>query len=296
MVSIVCLAFNHEKYIRQCLDGFVMQQTDFPFEIIIHDDASSDRTADIIREYEAKYPHLFTAIYQTENQYSKGIPLGRTYLYPRVRGKYIAECEGDDRWSDPLKLQKQADFLESHPDYSLCCTECEMFHEALGEKSFTPLPPDGDISREDMIADNRVYTLTAMFRSELLWKYFEEISPKMPAFLMGDYPLWLYFLSEGKIWKFPDITAVYRIREESVSHSRDALKRVKFVMSAYDIKCWANKVYSWGFKDIRKGERKVIRSICRDYSRHRPLRRIGLYIKCLGYWYRRYFFDKTFIK
>jgi glycosyltransferase involved in cell wall biosynthesis len=80
LVSIVTLAFNHGKYLRQCLDGFVMQVTDFPFEVIIHDDASTDDTAQIIREYEQRFPHIFKPVYQSENQYSKGVPIGATYL------------------------------------------------------------------------------------------------------------------------------------------------------------------------------------------------------------------------
>lgn len=117
LISIVCEVFNHEPYLRQCLKGFVMQETTFPFEILIHDDASTDGSAAIIREYEKKYPHLFRPIYQTENQYSKGVLIWGAIQFPRARGKYIATCEGDDYWIDPLKLQKQVDFLEAHPKF-----------------------------------------------------------------------------------------------------------------------------------------------------------------------------------
>lgn len=110
MVSICCLAYNHVPYIRKCLENFMMQKTNFPFEVLIHDDASTDKTADIIGEYEAKYPNIIKPIYQTENQYSKGVGVTRVYQFPRVKGKYIAMCEGDDYLTDPLKLQKQVDF------------------------------------------------------------------------------------------------------------------------------------------------------------------------------------------
>jgi len=133
LVSIICLAYNHEKYIRQCLDGFVMQKTGFRYEIIIHDDASKDGTTAIIREYAKKYPGLFVTIFQEENQYSKGIPIGKTYMYPLAKGKYIAECEGDDYWTDPYKLQKQVDFMESHPEYVLCCTDAVQLDDNTGE-------------------------------------------------------------------------------------------------------------------------------------------------------------------
>jgi len=104
VVSISCITYNHAPYIRQCLDGFVMQKTTFPFEILIHDDASTYGTPDIIREYEAKYPGLIKPIYQTENQHSKGVKISQTFNWPRARGKDIALCEGDDYWTDPYKL------------------------------------------------------------------------------------------------------------------------------------------------------------------------------------------------
>src|SRR5690554_319935 len=100
LVSICCLAFNHEKYIEICLEGFLFQKTTFPFEVLIHDDASTDRTAEIIKEYERKYPHIIKSIYQTQNQYSKGVGVNRVFNFPRAQGKYIAMCEGDDYWTD----------------------------------------------------------------------------------------------------------------------------------------------------------------------------------------------------
>ena len=103
VVSIQCLTYNHAPYIRQCLDGFVMQKTNFRFEAIIHDDASTDGTQEIIREYEKKYPDIIKPIYQKENQYSKGIPGYITNIISsKCKGKYFALCEGDDFWIDPL--------------------------------------------------------------------------------------------------------------------------------------------------------------------------------------------------
>ena len=101
-ISICCLTYNHEPYIEQCLEGFLMQKVDFPIEILIHDDASTDKTAEIIRKYESKYPEIIKPVYQSENQYSKGISVSRVYQFPRAQGKYIALCEGDDYWTDPF--------------------------------------------------------------------------------------------------------------------------------------------------------------------------------------------------
>lgn len=120
LVSICCVTYNHAPFIRQCLDGFLMQQG-VDYEILIHDDCSTDGTTEIIKEYASKYPHLIFPLYETENQFCK---LGREsmdfYNYRRAQGKYIAICEGDDYWTDPFKLQKQVDFMEAHPDYSVC--------------------------------------------------------------------------------------------------------------------------------------------------------------------------------
>ncbi len=121
LVSICSITYNHALFIRQCLDGFIMQKCDFDFEILIHDDASTDETSQIISEYQNKYPNLIKPIYQTENQWSKGERrIQSKYNFSRAQGKYIALCEGDDYWTDPLKLQKQVDFLESNLEYVVC--------------------------------------------------------------------------------------------------------------------------------------------------------------------------------
>lgn len=128
LISISCATYNHAPYIRQCLDGFLMQEGNFMIEILIHDDASTDGTADIIREYKENYPDIIFPIYQTENQYSKKSVRGinATFNFPRAKGKYIAMCEGDDYWTDPHKLQKQVDFLKANPDFNLCCHDWEV--------------------------------------------------------------------------------------------------------------------------------------------------------------------------
>ena len=134
-VSVVCTAFNHEAYIRQALEGFVSQKTDFAFEVLINDDASTDGTAAVIREYAAKYPALIRPFLQEKNLYSQGINIYDAVFYPVARGQYIAACEGDDCWTDPEKLQRQVDFLDAHPDYSACV------HNTLGEIIGSHEPP-----------------------------------------------------------------------------------------------------------------------------------------------------------
>lgn len=281
LVSIVTLAFNHGRYLRQCLDGFVMQITDFTFEVIIHDDASTDDTAQIIREYEEKYPHIFRPIYQTENQYSKGVAIGATYLYPAVRGKYICECEGDDWWTDPYKLQKQVDFMESHPDYSLCCTAYGSMRMKDGfvknEKGV-----ETDITLRQLMKKNLIGTLTVMYRKELHQEYMEQVLPVMPKFRMGDIPLWLFMASKGKIRKLADQTAMYRKLEYSASHSDDFNRQLEFLLDASRIRLWMNGYLAAGYalylKMIMYSD---VLSFCRKWSRSHGGRMTDLWKKAI---------------
>ena len=120
MVSIWCLCYNHEEYIARTLDSFLEQETDFPFEIIISDDASTDSSAEIIRSYAQRYPDIIRPMLLEENVYSTGANMFATLFFDKTRGKYVAVCEGDDYWTDKSKLQRQVDFLEANPEYSLC--------------------------------------------------------------------------------------------------------------------------------------------------------------------------------
>ena len=133
LVSISCLAFNHAPYIKKCMDGFIMQEVNFSFEVLIHDDASTDGTTDIIREYEKKYPNIIKPIYEEENQWQRGRRGSSIFNIPRAQGKYIAFCEGDDYWTYPLKLQKQVDYLETHPEYDMVCTRFQQLYQESGE-------------------------------------------------------------------------------------------------------------------------------------------------------------------
>lgn len=141
LVSIKCLVYNHEPFLRQCLDGFIMQKTNFAFEAIVHDDASTDNSVAIIREYAEKYPDIIKPIYETENQYSKRDGSLNKIMTEAIHpdSKYVAYCEGDDYWTDPYKLQVQVDFLEKNKQCTLVYHACENyfdnfdFHIRIGE-------------------------------------------------------------------------------------------------------------------------------------------------------------------
>ena len=170
VVSIICNTYNHEKHIRCALEGFVMQKTDFAFEVLIHDDASTDNTATIIKEYEHKYPNLIKPIYQKENQYSRGVSISRVFQYPRAKGKYIALCEGDDYWTDPYKLQKQVNALEAHPEIDICAHAANTVRDEKIVGIVAPVKESSVLSIEQVIQGGGGYVTTAslMYRQDML--------------------------------------------------------------------------------------------------------------------------------
>lgn len=170
LVSINCITYNHEAYIRECLNGLLMQRTTFPFEVLVHDDASTDNTQAIILEYKEKYPTIIKPYFQKENQYSKGKGfIGLKINFERAKGKYIAICEGDDYWTDPLKLQKQVDFLESNPNFGFCTHKYQLSTNI--ETDILPkISEDTRFSLRDYVSKGIWYTqpLTAVIRASAL--------------------------------------------------------------------------------------------------------------------------------
>ena len=219
-VSVSCLVYNHEKYLRQCLDSLLMQETNFKYEILIHDDASTDGSADIIREYESKFPDIIKPIYQTENQYSKQVQISWTYQYPRARGKYLAWCEGDDFWSDKKKLQKQYDIMEKNSDCSFCVHTVRYVKEN-GEITEKVKPygenqdcKKGSIQMLKTIFYQNVcpYQTSSFFARR---EYVTEEIEKIPEFIskcrVGDVPLIMLFSSKGSVYYIAEEMSCYRM-------------------------------------------------------------------------------------
>lgn len=227
LVSIRSITYNHEPYISQALDGFLMQKTDFPFEIVVHDDASTDKTADIIRAYEKKYPQIIKPIYEIENQYSKNDgSIGRK-MNPLLTGKYIAFCEGDDFWIDPQKLQKQVDFLENNPDYGMCYTDFNIFTQKNNATQYScfanqPQKYPTEYSLQGWIENaGYVAPMTWVVRREL-WFDAAKQSVKSPD---GTFVLFAFFLFHSKVFCLKnETTATYRVLEESAVHSKSLEK------------------------------------------------------------------------
>jgi len=242
LVTIKCMVYNHEPYLRQCLDGFVMQKANFKFEAVVHDDASTDDSANIIREYTEKYPDTIIPIYESENQYSKG-GFDRVFqiVNKRITGKYVAYCEGDDYWTDPYKLQNQVDYLESHPECGLVYTQAQQYEQVSGNISLA-WARQSDF-KDILLNQNSIVTLTSCYRKTILDDYYKEIKVNAD-WKMVDLPLWLYISYYSKIKFFSQVTGVYRILGESASHSSDINKNIDFILSSYSIKKYFAKNFN----------------------------------------------------
>ncbi len=236
LVSIKCLAYNHGPYIEDALKGFVSQKTDFPFEVIVHDDASTDQTAEVIRRYAAEYPDIIKPVFEAVNQYSRYYEVVEPMINELMTGKYIAFCEGDDYFTDPLKLQKQVDYLEAHPDVNMVYGRVERIDALTGRKIDTW---GGAAEKfDDLVIGNTVPTPTVMFRRDVYQRFRKEIDLGSHKWRMGDFPMWLYFAATGGVRFMPETFSVYRVMQQSASHPDSLEKWILFQEDYRDIKLY----------------------------------------------------------
>lgn len=246
MVSICCLTYNHGKYIRKALESFVNQITNFEYEILIHDDCSTDNTVEIIKEFEERYPGLIKPIYQEENQHSKGICITYTYQFPRAQGKYIAMCEGDDYWTDLNKLQLQFNAMEMNLNCSFCTHVVQYINE--GGELLNKFHPNMDrllsfnegIISSDYIFENIFYknnipfqTSSYFFRKEDIVDYLNSFQKEIARInTFGDICIVWYLLTVGNCYYFNKIMSNYR--ENSIcSWSNKFINDVSYKISHY---------------------------------------------------------------
>ena len=218
VISICCITFNHQNYIAEAINSFLMQETNFPFEILIHDDASTDDTPIIIKKYEKAFPNIIKPIYQAENQYQECSLMNSRFNFPRAKGKYIALCEGDDYWTDCTKLQKQADFLEGNPNYVITYTDSQPFDEnGLIIKDFGGATRD--LSSNELLKSIPIYTLTTCFRNVI-----KEIPCDLLSARYGDRIIWSLLGAYGSGKYLSDIKpSAYRMHNGGV-HSKVSIK------------------------------------------------------------------------
>ncbi len=275
LVSIRCTTFNQEKYIAECIEGFLIQETDFPFEVCVHDDASKDSTASIVREYEAKYPKIIKTIYETENQWSKQDGSFTRVVTSMLTSKYVAMCEGDDYWVDPQKLQIQVEFLENNPEYSMTFHDAIIKNEpGVPEKlDVYPSMEDRDYTATEMFAKWTVPTASMIYRREVL-----DFKLKDPdAVLNGDIYLVEKCAAMGKVRCFNKKMSVYRRQPSGVTW--DSSRKIKRLL--------AYPRHYEGLRDsFPKIDRRLInRSICSAYFNTLPYlpfaRKIGCIFKAV---------------
>lgn len=229
LLSIICLAYNHAAFIKETLDGFIRQETSFPFEVVVHDDASTDSTAATIREYAARYPNLIKPIYQQENQYRLGVPFS-TRLFAQARGRYIAYCEGDDYWTDPRKLQIQVDFLENHRDYVMTYHDAFMFNsQGVVRNPHLTGKYRKDASALQLKQARPISTLTVCFRNLL-----KELPPELHGVEVLDICWWSLLGAHGKGKFIEEIEpAAYRVHEGGIFSMRSSKQRIQMTTHAY---------------------------------------------------------------
>lgn len=227
LVSVLCITFNQENYITQALESLVSQRTSFPYEVIVHDDASTDDTPRIIEEYARKYPEIIKPILQKENQYSQGKLISQLCA-PYLSGKYFAICEGDDFWIDENKLQIQFDYMENNPDCSLCVHGVKKYnnHKKKFEGKIAPSSVERDFSLEEILIEGG-----GLFGTNSMFLRMDDylLPDEYLHWGMGDYPRYVYLASVGRVHYLPGLYAAYRVGVEGSWSDRIQKDKRKYI-------------------------------------------------------------------
>ena len=239
LASIAVITYNQEKYIRETMDSLVKQQCNFRFEIVVGEDASPDSTRSIVLEYQQKYPDLVRLMPAAPN---KGLLINFGDTMASCRGKYLSICAGDDFWHNPLKLQKQVDFLEANPDYGVVHTDANVFNEKdrTTVENYNlhnqPNMVDGEVFDALLTSRFFIIPISACFRRSLFEKYVNFGEFKQAGFVYEDLPTWLELSRHCKFKHLPDSTVTYRVNENSISNPTDMKKKFAFMHEHYRVK------------------------------------------------------------
>lgn len=218
LCSVFIFTYNQENLISQTIESILEQETTFPFEIVIAEDCSTDNTRKICLDFQKKYPEKIKLIAMDKNV---GLMLSyHENIYNHAKGKYIAQCAGDDYWIDDLKLQKQVQFLENNPEYGVVHTSMRSLNVDTGAQ-IDMLKIDLDEGLNDFFFENKVGAPTVCFRLDIFKQYYGEINPLKHNWHSEDYPMWLYFAGRAKIKVIENVSAVYRVHAGSLSRPKD---------------------------------------------------------------------------
>ena len=247
-VTVYCLTYNHKEYIEKTLEGFVNQNVSFPYKVIVHDDASTDGTQEIILQYAKKYPKIIFPILQNENQYYKIMGIYVNFIRPLIETKYTAICEGDDYWIDPMKIQIQVDYMDNHPDCGMTRTDVNVLYDKNGILKHNVFE-NGDFPNcKNTFIDYILYgywsaTCTWMIRRNLDIYY-----PLPPDCFNGDLAIMIKVIKVSDVKYISQSTAVYRVLEESASHINNKEKAFSFWRSQVNTRCYFAKTIPLKFK------------------------------------------------
>lgn len=248
LLSIAIITYNQENFISQTLDSILTQKHDFPYEIIIGEDCSTDNTKSVIEKYVKQYPDIIKPIYNNPNL---GLIKNFFNVLENCSGKYIMECAGDDYWL-PGKIQTQIKYMEKHPKVGMCYGKAMSFYQDKGifsKKSFGGKKTKFD----ELFLGNSIPALTVCYKKELASIYINNIEPCEKDWNMEDIPMWLWFAKESKIVFINRIFGVYRVLLESESHFLDSQKQNKYEESCYNIRKFYSEKY---------GEEKLLNDYC----------------------------------
>ena len=244
LVTVVCVTYNHIKYLSRCLEGILMQKVNFRYEIIVHDDASSDGTKELLEKYALNYPDKIVPIFETENLFTKNRSVLFEKVFPLIKGKYVAFCDGDDYWTDPLKLSKQIKFLELNRDYNICFHPVKIHME--NSNSPEELFPTSYTRFNKNVLDinylflrNFIPTCSVVYR----WINLKDLTQKdLPiGIIPEDWYIHLLHAKSGKIFCMNEVMAIYWRHESSVWYGAEhddnwyanyLLKLIKFYEEA----------------------------------------------------------------
>ena len=228
-VSVFVMVYNHEAYLKECLDGILMQQCNFNFDVVVGEDASTDNSRKILLDYQKNNPGKFKLLLQEKNI---GAMANQMAVLNACDGKYVAMCEGDDNWTDPLKLQKQVEFLEANTDFSICFHKVKVLFENNEKNSrFIPENIPDVTTLEHLAMGNYIPTCSCVYRN-ISNPQFLSIVEKC---LIGDYPIHLMNALNGKIRYFDENMASYRVHNGGIFESKSTLFKLKTLIDTLDI-------------------------------------------------------------